>query len=254
MHPFLAEFIGTAILIIFGNGVVANVVLNRTKGQGGGWIVITAGWGMAVFVAVFCVAKYSGAHINPAVTLALAAGGKFSTQFFRGWADVPVYILAQMLGGIVGAIIVYVFYRQHYQATDDGDAKLATFATAPNIRSIPSAFISETIGTFMLVFPIFCMVDPTIGGDFPGGKTSMTLGLGSLGYLPVGLLVFAIGMSLGGTTGYAINPARDLGPRIAHAILPIRGKRDSDWGYAWVPVVAPIVGGLIAAMVARLIL
>src|SRR5688572_15976840 len=161
MHPFLAEIIGTAILVILGNGVVANVVLNRTKGQGGGWIVITAGWGMAVFVGVFCVAKYSGAHLNPAVTLALAAGGKFSERFFRGWGDVPVYILAQMIGAIIGAVVVYVFYRQHYEATADGDAKLATFATAPNIRSIPSAFVSETIGTFLLVFPIFCMVDPT---------------------------------------------------------------------------------------------
>jgi len=251
MHPFLAEFIGTAILVILGNGVVANVVLNRTKGQGGGWILITAGWGMAVYVGVFCVNRYSGAHLNPAVTVALAAGGKLASLTL-----VPVYIAGQMLGAIVGATIVYIFYRPHYHLTDDGDAKLATFATAPTVRNIPWAFICETIGTFMLVFPILCMVDPTIdmGGASEQQKRSVTVGLGALGALPVGLLVFAIGMSLGGTTGYAINPARDLGPRIAHAFLPIPGKRDSDWGYAWVPVVGPITGGLIAALVARLIL
>jgi glycerol uptake facilitator protein len=251
MHPFLAEIIGTAILVILGNGVVANMVLNRTKGQGGGWIVITAGWGMAVFVAVFCVSKYSGAHLNPAVTIAMTAGGKLAI------AQAPLYIAAQMIGAIAGACIVYFFYRPHYELTDDGDAKLATFATAPTVRNIPWAFLCETIGTFMLVLPLFFMVDPTIDmGDIAEAqqKRSYTLGLGALGALPVGLLVFAIGMSLGGTTGYAINPARDLGPRIAHAFLPIPGKRDSDWGYAWVPVVAPIVGGLIAALVARLIL
>ena len=250
MNPFIAEIIGTAILIILGNGVVANVVLNRTKGHGAGWIVITFGWGMAVFVGVFCTIKYSGAHLNPAVTVAMAAAGRLTLKM------VPVYIGAQMIGAIVGAIIVYVFYREHYNATEDGDAKLATFATAPNIRNIPAAFVCELIGTFMLVLPLFCMVDPSIDmGDISAEqKRNVTLGLGALGALPVGLLVFAIGMSLGGTTGYAINPARDLGPRIAHAILPIRGKRDSDWGYAWVPVVGPIVGGLLAAGVARLIL
>ena len=250
MNPFLAEIIGTAILIILGNGVVANVVLNRTKGHGAGWIVITFGWGMAVFVGVFCTIKYSGAHLNPAVTVAMAAAGRLTLRM------VPVYIGAQMIGAIVGAMLVYVFYREHYNATEDGDAKLATFATAPNIRNIPAAFVCELIGTFMLVLPLFCMVDPSIDmGDISAEqKRNVTLGLGALGALPVGLLVFAIGMSLGGTTGYAINPARDLGPRIAHAILPIRGKRDSDWGYAWVPVVGPIVGGLLAAGVARLIL
>ena len=250
MSPFLAELIGTAILIILGNGVVANMVLDGTKGKGGGWIVITAGWGMGVYVAVFCVNRYSGAHLNPAVTIALAAGGKLAMKM------VPVYIAAQMIGAIIGAVIVYVCYRPHYDMTEDSDAKLATFATGPTVRNIPWAFICEAVGTFMLVFPILCMVEPTIdmGGASEQQKRSVTVGLGALGALPVGLLVFAIGMSLGGTTGYAINPARDLGPRIAHAILPIRGKRDSDWGYAWVPVVAPIVGGLIAALVARLIL
>jgi glycerol uptake facilitator protein len=250
MHPFLAELIGTAILILLGNGVVANVVLNRTKGQGAGWIVITFGWGMAVFVGVFCVGKYSGAHLNPAVTVAMAAAGKLELE------KVFVYVGAQMLGAILGAILVWVFYREHYGATDDGNAKLATFATAPNIRSIPAAFVCEVIGTFMLVFPIFCMVDPSLEmGDINAQqKQAYSLGLGALGALPVGLLVFAIGLSLGGTTGYAINPARDLGPRIAHAFLPIPGKRDSDWGYAWVPVVGPVVGGLLAALLARAIL
>jgi len=247
MHPFLAEFIGTAILVILGNGVVANVVLNRTKGQGGGWILITAGWGMAVYVGVFCVNRYSGAHLNPAVTVALAAGGKLASLTL-----VPVYIAGQMLGAIVGATIVYIFYRPHYHLTDDGDAKLATFATAPTVRNIPWAFICETIGTFMLVFPILCMVDPTIdmGGASEQQKRSVTVGLGALGALPVGLLVFAIGMSLGGTTGYAINPARDLGPRIVHAILPIPGKGGSDWSYSWVPVVGPIIGGVLAGLAA----
>jgi len=249
-HPFFAELIGTAILIILGNGVVANVVLNRTKGQGGGWILITAGWGMAVYVGVFCVNRYSGAHLNPAVTIALAAGGKLPLP------TAGAYLAAQMIGAIIGAVLVYVFYRPHYELTDDADAKLATFATGPAIRNIPAAFICETIGTFMLVFPILCMVEPTIdmGGASEQQKRSVTVGLGALGALPVGLLVFAIGMSLGGTTGYAINPARDLGPRIAHAILPIPGKRDSDWGYAWVPVVGPIVGGLIAALLGKFVL
>jgi glycerol uptake facilitator protein len=234
MNPYVAEFIGTAILVIFGDGVVANVVLSRTKGNSSGWIVIAAGWGMAVFVAVFCVAAFSGAHINPAVTIALTAAGKFDV------ARAPLYILAQLLGGFVGAVLVWLFYQKHFDVTDDADAKLAVFCTAPNIRSTANNFLCEAIGTFLLVFPIMLMVNPT--------------GLGALGALPVGLLVFAIGMSLGGTTGYAINPARDFSPRLAHAILPIRGKRDSDWGYAWIPVAAPIVGGLLAAGLARVLL
>jgi glycerol uptake facilitator protein len=250
MNVFLAELIGTAILITLGNGVVANVVLSRTKGNAAGWIVITAGWAMAVYVGVFCVNKYSGAHLNPAVTVAMAAAGKIKAGL------VLHYVGGQMIGAIFGAVLVWVFYREHYKVTDDPGAKLATFATAPNIRSTASALICETVGTFMLVFPVFCMVDPSISpGDAPaGGKSAYTLGLGALGALPVGLLVFAIGLSLGGTTGYAINPARDLGPRIAHAILPIPGKGHSDWGYAWIPVVGPIVGGLLAAGLARLVL
>ena len=238
MLPYAAEFLGTAILIVFGNGVVANVVLNRTKGQGSGWIVITFGWGMAVFVAVFCVNRFSGAHLNPAVTIALAA--KADSGFL--WSRVPGYVAAQMLGAIMGAMLVYVFYNQHFKLTEDADAKRACFCTTPNVRHLPTACFCEVVGTFLLVLPIFLMGDPGFQG------------LGALGALPVGLLVLGIGLSLGGTTGYAINPARDLGPRIAHAILPIRGKGSNDWGYAWIPVLAPIVGGLLAALVAGVLL
>jgi glycerol uptake facilitator protein len=249
MHisPFLAELIGTAILIVLGDGVVANVVLNRTKGNGAGWIVITFGWGMAVFVGVFCVSEYSGAHLNPAVTIALAAAHKGGFP----WSAVPVYVTAQMLGAFIGAVVVYLFYRAHFDVTDDANAKLAVFCTGPNIRNLPLALLSEVIGTFLLVLPLFLMVDPSFALDLGApAPRNVTLGLGAIGALPVGLLVFAIGLSLGGTTGYAINPARDLAPRLAHFLLPIRNKRDSDWRYAWVPVLGPIVGGLLAAGVA----
>lgn len=251
LKHFLAELIGTAILIILGDGVVANVVLNRTKGQGGGgggaWIVIAFGWGMAVFVAVFCVSSFSGAHLNPAVTIAIAAANKGAFT----WSQVPAYIAGQMLGAFIGAVIVYLFYNKHFKATDDANAKLAVFCTAPNIRSTPTDFFCEVVATFLLVFPIFLMVDPSFALELGAPtKQNVTLGLGALGALPVGLLVLAIGLCLGGTTGYAINPARDLGPRLAHAVLPIPGKRDSDWGYAWIPVVAPLIGGLLAALAA----
>ena len=248
MNPFLAEFIGTAILVIFGNGVVANVVLSRTKGNGGGWIVITAGWAFGVFVGVFCSQPFSGAHLNPAVTVAIAMAGKLA------WSKAVGYGVAQMLGGIVGGSLVFAFYREHFKVTEDGSLKLACFCTSPNIRKIPQAFFCETMGTFLLVLPVFLMTDAKI--DLPtasGATKAAVIGLGTLGALPVGLLVFAIGLSLGGTTGYAINPARDLGPRLAHALLPVPGKRDSDWGYAWVPVVAPILGGMLAAIVHRLL-
>ena len=241
MNPVLAEFIGTMLLVTFGNGVVANVVLARTKGHNSGWIVIAAGWGLAVFVGVFSSQPFSGAHLNPAVTLAMAAAGKLA------WAKVAGYVLAQMLGGIAGGALVFFFYREHFKATDDAGGKLACFCTAPNIRHLPQAFFCETVGTFLLVLPVFLMSEATI--RIPGVADAVPLGLGALGALPVGALVFAIGLSLGGTTGYAINPARDLGPRIAHALLPVPGKRDSDWGYAWVPVLAPLLGGLLAAWV-----
>jgi len=239
MSPFLAELIGTAILIILGNGVVANVVLNRTKGNNAGWLVINWGWGMAVFVGVW-VAASSGAHLNPAVTIAMAVAHKFNAPEFPNWGAVPVYIAGQMIGAFIGACLVFVTYRDHFNATEDAGAKLACFATGPAIRNPVSNFFSEFLGTFVLVFPLFLIHAPE--------------GLGSLGSLNVGLLVFAIGMSLGGTTGYAINPARDLAPRIAHALLPIRNKGSSDWNYAWVPVVGPIFGGLVAAGLALALL
>jgi glycerol uptake facilitator protein len=240
---YLAEFVGTALLILFGNGVVANVVLARTKGNNSGFIVIAIGWGLAVFIGAFSAAKYSGAHLNPAVTVAMAIAGKLSA------AKVVGYICAQMLGAIAGSVLVFLFYREHFKVTDDADAKLACFCTGPAIRNNAQAFFCEVVGTFALIFPIFLMVDPTL--EVPGRE--VTVGLGTLGLVPVGLLVVAIGLSLGGTTGYAINPARDLGPRIAHAFLPVPGKRDSDWSYAWVPVVAPLVGGVLAAVVQALI-
>jgi glycerol uptake facilitator protein len=252
MNPLIAEFLGTALLIIFGNGVVANVVLARTKGNNSGWIVISTGWALAVFVGVFSSQAFSGAHLNPAVTLAMAAAGKFA------WPKVAGYVLAQILGAVAGAAMVFLFYREHFKVTEDGGAKLACFCTAPNIRNIPQAFFCEVIGTFSLVLPVFLMTDAKI--KFPasppaswGGAGEVVVGLGTLGALPVGLLVFAIGLSLGGTTGYAINPARDFGPRLAHALLPVPGKRDSDWPYAWVPVVGPLVGGLFAAGVNKLL-
>lgn len=237
MNATIAEALGTALLIIFGNGVVANVVLARTKGNNAGWMAINVGWGLAVFVAAFCTAAASGAHLNPALTIALAAAGKLEA------AKIVPYILAQMVGAIIGAVIVFIFYRDHFAATTDADAKLACFSTGPAIRSPLSNLISEVIGTFCLVLPILLMADASV--KMPG-NVEAPIGLGSLGLVPVGLLVFAIGLSLGGTTGYAINPARDLGPRIAHFLLPIPGKRDSDWAYAWIPVVGPIVGGLLA--------
>lgn len=228
MSIFLAELIGTALLIILGDGVVANCVLNKSKGQNGGWIVITMGWAMAVFVGVFAVGAYSGAHLNSAVTLALAVTGAVP------WDHVPVYIAAQMLGAFLGACIVYASYKQHFDVTDDANGKLAVFCTAPAIRSTIPNLVTEIVGTFVLIFGVFYIAK----GD---------VGLGAVDALPVALLVLAIGLSLGGPTGYAINPARDLGPRIAHAILPIKGKRDSDWGYAWIPIAGPVIGALLAA-------
>jgi len=248
MNAIVAEFIGTALLVTFGNGVVANVVLARTKGNNSGWIVITAGWAFAVFVGVFCSQRFSGAHLNPAVTIAMAAAGKLA------WSKVAGYLLAQMLGGFVGGALVFLFYREHFKVTEDAGGKLACFCTAPNIRNLPQAFFCEVVGTFLLVFPVFLMTDATFKiPGLSGVFSEVPIGLGTLGALPVGLLVFAIGLSLGGTTGYAINPARDLGPRLAHAFLPIPNKGGSDWNYAWIPVVAPIVGGLLAACVNALL-
>lgn len=233
MAAFLAELIGTALLVLLGDGVVANVVLHKTKGHGAGWIVITFGWAMAVFVAVFVsvsIAARAG-HLNPAATIGLAAAGKIQ------WNEVPTYIGAQMLGACVGAVFVWLQYKSHFEATSDADAKLATFCTGPAIRNFGENFLSEVIGTFVLVFAALHITNPD--GGF------------SLNSLPIGLVVLAIGLSLGGSTGYAINPARDLGPRIVHALLPIPGKRDSDWSYSWIPVVGPILGAILAAILFR---
>ncbi|NML21891.1 aquaporin family protein [Pseudoflavitalea sp. G-6-1-2] len=238
MTAFIAEIIGTAVLILLGNGVVANVVLNKTKGNGGGWIVITTAWALAVFVGVILSGAASGAHLNPAVTIGLSIAGKFS------WNLVPTYILAQMIGAMLGAFLVWLFYKDHYKETSDAGAIQATFCTAPAIRNNFSNLISEIIGTFVLVFTIFYFSDPLLGSaDMP--KTP--IGMGSIGALPVAFLVWVIGLSLGGTTGYAINPARDLGPRIMHAILPIPAKGPGGWDYAWIPVIGPVIGAAAAA-------
>ncbi|MDQ0784295.1 MIP/aquaporin family protein [Chryseobacterium sp. W4I1] len=237
MTPFTAELIGTMLLILLGNGVVANVVLKDTKGNNSGWIVITTAWALAVFVGVTVAGPASGAHLNPAVTLGLAVAGKFS------WDLVPTYIAAQMLGGMLGAFLVWLFNKDHFAITEDEGAKLACFSTGPAIRNTFSNLISEIIGTFVLVFVIFHFSDPSISLN---ADPTAKVGLGSVGALPVTLLVWAIGLSLGGTTGYAINPARDLAPRIMHAILPVKGS--SDWGYAWIPVAGPILGAVVAAV------
>jgi len=238
MSAFMAELVGTALLLLLGDGVVANVVLKDTKGSDSGWIVITWGWGMAVFVAVFSVAAFSGAHINPAVTIGLATAGAFS------WELVPTYLAAQFIGAGLGAFLVWVHYHPHFAVTEDLDAKLGVFCTGPAIRKTGLNFVSEVIGTFVLVFGVLYMVAPNIAGA--GGGTG---GLGAIDALPVGLLVLVIGLALGGTTGYAINPARDLSPRIVHALVPMPGgKRDSDWSYAWIPVFGPAVGGVLAGV------
>ena len=240
MSEFVAEIIGTMLLLLLGDGVVANVVLNKTKGNGGGWLLITWGWGLGVFIAVATVGPVSGAHINPAVTVGLALGGAFP------WAKVVTYITAQMIGAALGALLVWLSYHDHFKATDDSVAKLGVFSTIPEIRNKKKNFLTEVIGTFVLVFAVFLFAGPTL--ESPDLR-EVEVGLGSIGALPVGLLVAVIGMSLGGATGYAINPARDLGPRIMHAILPIKNKKGSDWGYSWVPVFGPLAGAAVAAAV-----
>ena len=230
MSIFGAETIGTAILILLGDGVVAAVLLAHSKAQNSGWIVITFGWGMAVMVGVFAVAQFSGAHLNPAVTFGNAVIG--NTE----WGDVPKYLAGEFCGAFIGATLVWAAYSNHWKETEDPGLKLAVFCTAPAIRNTAANLVTEIIGTMMLVFGVLAI--------FADQATAAT----GLGGLLVGLLVLAIGLSLGGPTGYAINPARDLGPRIMHAILPIPGKGPSDWSYAWIPVVGPIVGGIIGAL------
>ncbi len=238
MNEIIAEFIGTFLLVLLGNGVVANVVLKDTKGHASGWIVVALGWGLGVFVGVAVAGPVSGAHINPAVTIGLAATGLFP------WSDVLPFVASQMLGAAMGAFIVWLFYRDHFNRTEDPDAQLACFSTAPAIRRFGSNIISEVIGTFVLIFVILYIAEPSVTLE---GIEEVKMGLGTLGALPVALLVTAIGLSLGGTTGYAINPARDLGPRIMHALLPMKHKGSSDWSYAWIPVAGPILGALVAA-------
>lgn len=227
MSPFVAELIGTALILIFGGGVVANVLLNKTKGNNSGWIVITFGWAVGVYTGVMVSAEYSEAHLNPAITLAMAVAGKFP------FADVLSYMLAQLLGAMLGAFLVWVAYRKHFQETEDAGAIQAVFCTAPNIRSYFDNLLTEIIGTFVLTLAVLYMAAPEVG-------------LGAVNALPVALVVLGLGLSLGGPTGYAINPARDLGPRIIHLLLPIKPKADFDLKYAWVPVVGPALGGLLA--------
>ncbi|KAA5549309.1 MIP/aquaporin family protein [Adhaeribacter rhizoryzae] len=236
MSAFTAEFIGTFILILLGNGVVANVVLKGTKGNSGGWMVITTGWALAVFAGVVIAGPYSGAHLNPAVTLGLAFTSKFE------WAQVPLFILAQMGGAILGGLIVWLLYKPHFDTTDDSSLQLAVFCTSPAIRHPYANLFSEMIGTFVLIFAIYYVTTPEMGDQ----KTP--IGMGSLGALPVTFIVWAIGLSLGGTTGYAINPARDIGPRLVHTLIPIKNKCHSDWQYAWVPIFGPILGAGLAAV------
>jgi glycerol uptake facilitator protein len=236
MTPFIAELIGTMFLILLGNGVVANVVLKGTKGNNSGWMVISTGWALSVFAGVVIAAPYSGAHLNPAVTLGLALAGKFA------WDQVAFFILAQLLGAMLGALLVWLMYKPHFDATDDPLCQLAVFSTGPAIRHPVSNLFSEAVGTFVLIFVIFYFTNPEMGD----AKTP--IGMGALGALPVTFLVWSIGLSLGGTTGYAINPARDLGPRIMHALLPIRNKCHSDWKYALVPIAGPVLGAAAAAL------
>lgn len=241
MINYTAEVFGTALLILFGDGVVANVLLARSKGEGSGWIVITFGWGIAVMIAVYAVGRISGAHLNPAVTLALASIGAFP------WTDVPGYLVAQMIGAIVGAVLVWLMYLPHWPVTQNADLKLAVFCTGPAIRQPVANVLTEILATAAFVFAVLAIAANAQTLAKPGDIDLSVVFSNGLQPLLVGGLVLGVGLSLGGPTGYAINPARDLGPRLAHFLLPIPGKRDSDWGYAWIPIVGPLVGGVIGA-------
>ncbi|RDY59452.1 MIP/aquaporin family protein [Flagellimonas nanhaiensis] len=238
MTPFIAEVIGTFLLIFLGCGVNANVSLQKTYASGSGWMVITTGWAFAVYTAVVVVGPYSGAHINPAVTIGLAVAGEFPAS------DIPSYLLAQMLGAMLGAFFVWLTHKAHFDATPDGNSKRGVFCTAPAIPNTALNLLMETLGTFVLVFSVLYFTDASIAKD------NSIIGLGSLGALPVALIVWGIGLCLGGTTGYAINPARDLGPRIVHALVPIKDRGSNGWGYSWIPVIGPILGGALAAIIA----
>ncbi|WP_350286337.1 MIP/aquaporin family protein [uncultured Croceitalea sp.] len=241
MTPFVAEIVGTFLLILLGCGVNANVSLNKTYGSGSGWIVITTGWAFAVYTGVVVAGPYSGAHMNPAVTIGLAWAGEFSMY------DVPSYIIAQFIGAMLGAFFVWLVHKDHFDATEDGGTKRGVFCNAPAIPNLFTNMLTEVLGTFVLVFAVLYFTDASLASD------STIIGLGSLGALPVALIVWGIGLSLGGTTGYAINPARDLGPRIIHALVPIKKKGSNGWGYAWIPVVGPILGGVLAAFISGLL-
>ncbi len=235
MTPFIAEIIGTLLLILLGCGVNANVSLKKTYGSGSGWIVITTGWAFAVYTGVVVAGPYSGAHLNPAVTIGLALSGDFSIY------DVPIYIIAQFIGAMAGAFLVWLIHKDHFDATEDGNSKRGVFCNAPAIPNVVINLFTEMVGTFVLVFAVLYFTDATMMKD------NSIIGLGSLGALPVAIIVWGIGLSLGGTTGYAINPARDLGPRIIHALVPIKNKGANGWGYSWIPVIGPIIGAAVAA-------
>lgn len=237
MTPFIAEFLGTFLLLLLGNGVVANVVLKDTKGHGSGWIVITTAWALAVYVGVLVAGPYSGAHLNPAVTISLAVTGLFE------WSQVLSYILAQFLGAMLGSLIVWITHKDHYDITEDKEGIMATFCTSPAIKNAILNYLNELVGAFVLLFSVFYIVAP----ELTINEQDVNFGLGSLGAIPVAFVVWVIGLGLGGTTGYAINPARDLGPRIVYTLLPLKNKKDSNWSYAWIPVIGPISGGIIAA-------
>ncbi len=242
------EGIGTFILILLGCGVVACVCLTKSKGSGGGWIVITLAWGLAVMCGVLVAGPYTGAHLNPAVSIGLAVAGVFP------WGSVVPYIIAQMVGAILGGLCVYVFYKDHFDETEDKDAKLAVFCTIPAIRNYRRNLACEIIATFVLVFIILFLGESGNAASVTrADQTRELIGLGSIGAIPVAFLIVVIGMSLGGTTGYAINPARDMGPRIAHALAPIKDKRDNDWNYSWVPIVGPVIGSITAAVMYMII-
>lgn len=240
MTPFLAELIGTALLLLMGGGVVANVCLKNTKGHGAGWLAITTAWALGVFIGVVVAGPYSGAHLNPAVTVGLAIAGSFP------WSEVGGYIIAQLLGASIGAFLVWLVYKDHFDITSDKETQLGVFATSPAIKNTLLNFIAEVVGTFVLMFVVFYITGGAV--TMEDGKGTLPIGLGSIGAIPVAFTVWVIGLSLGGPTGYAINPARDFAPRLMHFILPIKGKGSSHWGYAWIPVVGPITGAALAAL------
>lgn len=242
MSPYVAEAVGTMILIIFGDGVVANVLLGKSKGEHSGWIVITTGWAIGVMMGVYCVGRISGAHLNPAVTISLAVLGSFP------WNEVPGYILFQVIGAFLGGVVVWLAYLSHWGVTESKESKLGIFCTIPAIRNLPANTLTEVVGTALLIFGILGIGANALKITTPGDLNLALVYSHGLQPMLVGFLVWGLGLSLGGPTGYAINPARDLGPRLAHAVLPIRGKGPSDWGYSWVPVIGPLVGGVLGGL------